>query len=309
MPTDNSLQCLREAAPRHQPGFEEWTARFGALGEQISAVPVPARRLTTTTRRRLISLSAAAAAVVALVAVAVGVIPNPASPPSAYAAASQALAATVSARSGTMTQTVTHDGTSYALGTTTWHGHNIGLSSGPRHQLGPDRQLLLTPNGVYVQRANRTWLHYPSASDVAPKLGPAVRLAEDNVTGSTVHQILGLATGIRRTKLPDGGTRYTGTIPSSSADPGLKSSDDAILRMITSLRSGNEPGAPRGSHSDLELRLTAGADGHLQQVSLVFQQHGSGSRAGDGTYTWSVTYHRLGTTPQVTIPATSAPAK
>lgn len=136
-----------------------------------------------------------------------------------------------------------------------------------------------------------------------------MQFARDNVTGSTVHQLLALATGIRRTKLPDGGILYVGVIPDSSSDSGLTSSDDAILRMITSLRGGNEPGAPGGSHSDLELRLTAGSDGHLQQVSLVFQQHGSGSPAGDGTYTWSVTYHRLGTTPQVTIPATWTPAR
>ena len=311
MPTDHSLQCLREAAPRRQHGFGEWTGRFGALGEQISAAPVPARRLTRTRRRRLTGLSAAAAAVsLVAAALAVGLIPTTARPPSAYAAASQALAATVSAGSGTMTQTITHNGASYAIDTTTWHGHNIALSSGPRHLLGQDRQLLLTRNGVYLQQANGTWLHYASASGAGPKLGPAVRLAKDNVSGSTVHQVLALATGIRRTKLPDGGIRYTGTIPDSSgSDPGLTPSDDAALRMIASLRSGNEPGAPGGSHSGLELRLTAGSDGHLQQVSLAFQQHGSGSPAGDGTYTWSVTYRRLGTTPQVAIPAPSALVK
>jgi phage head maturation protease len=54
------------------------------------------------------------------------------------------------------------------------------------------------------------------------------------------------------------------------------------------------------------LRLTAGSDGRVQQVSLTFQQQDSGSAAGDGSYTWSVTYSQLGTTPPITAPATCA---
>lgn len=78
-----------------------------------------------------------------------------------------------------------------------------------------------------------------------------------------------------------------------------------ILQMITNLRTGNEPGAPGGSHADLQLQLTAGSNGRVQNVSLTFQQHGSGSSAGDGSYTWSVTYSQLGTTPPITVPAAS----
>ena len=74
------------------------------------------------------------------------------------------------------------------------------------------------------------------------------------------------------------------------------------------MRSGNEPGAPGGSHGDLKLRLTAGSDGRVRQVSLTFQQQDSGSPAGNGSYTWSVTYSQLGTTPPIAVPATSIPA-
>jgi hypothetical protein len=304
MPTDHSLQALREAAPRSQPGFEEWTGRLSVLEQRICARPAPTRRLTTQTRRRLIALSAAAATA-GLVAAAVGLIPSAASPQSAYAAARGALAATAAATSGTMTVTIAHDGSGYTLDTTRWRGHDIELSSGPRHILGTDRQLLLTRFGVYVQQADGRWLHYSSASDAGPKLGSAVRLAEDNVTGSTARQILALATGIQRTKLPHGAILYTGTIPDSNAGPGVTPADDAALRAIASLRGGNEPGAPGGSHGALKLRLTAGRDGRAQQISLTFQQHGSGSPAGNGSYTWSVSYSQLGTTPPITTPATS----
>lgn len=307
--TDRSLRALREASPRSRPGFDEWIERFDALRDQIPAAPVPSRRRLpeAARRRRLIGLSAVAA--VSLAAAVAGLLLSAAKPQSAYAstyaAASKALAATGEAGSGTMTMTVAHNGTTDTLGTTRWNGQDIAISSGPRHQFGPYQQLILVGGAAYVEQANGTWLRYPSASDTGPKLGPAVQLAEDNVAGNAAGQILALAAGLQQAKQPDGTTLYTGTIPDSSADPGVNPADDAILRMITSLRAGNEPGAPGGSHGDLTLRLTAGSDGRVQQVSLTFQQQDSGSAAGDGSYTWSVTYSQLGSTPPITAPATA----
>jgi len=309
MPIDRSLRVLRDVSPRSQPGFEDWIMRFDPLREQIPAAPVPPQqqRLPRIARpRRLIGLSAAAA--VLLAAGVVGLLLSGAAPQSAYAAASKAVAATAAAGSGTMTMTVTHDGTTDVLDTTGWYGHDIAVSSGPRHLLGPYRRLLLVGGGVYVQQADGTWLRYPNWSHIGPKLGPAALLAERNVAGNSAGEILALATGLQEAKQPDGTTLYTGTIPDSSAGPRGGRAGDAILRMITSLRSGNEPGAPGGSHAGLKLQLTAGSDGRVQQVSLTFQQQDSGSPAGDGAYTWCVTYSQLGTAPPIAVPATSAPA-
>ncbi len=125
--------------------------------------------------------------------------------------------------------------------------------------LGPNRQLLLVDGGAYLQQEDGTWLHYASASDVGPKLGPMIQLAQDNVAGNTADDILAVATGLQKTVRPDGTTIYTGTILNSTADPEVAPSDDSIMRMITKLRSsGNEPGAPDepgapgGSHNDLQ---------------------------------------------------------
>ena len=83
----------------------------------------------------------------------------------------------------------------------------------------------------------------PSGADIGPKLGPVVQLVRDNGAGNAAGQILALATGLQQTKRPDGTTLGTGAIPGSSADPGVTPAGDAILRMITNLRGGNEPGA------------------------------------------------------------------
>jgi hypothetical protein len=65
-----------------------------------------------------------------------------------------------------------------------------------------------------------------------------IRHGEDlAVTGPT------RGAGLRQAKQPDGTTLYTGTIPDTSSDRRVNPADDTILRMITSLRSGNGPGA------------------------------------------------------------------
>jgi hypothetical protein len=208
-----------------------------------------------------------------------------------------------------MTMTVQHDGTIDTLNSTQWNGADIAVSSGKRGGLGPNRELLLVAGSAYVQTADGSWLHYASASDVGPKLGPFVQLAQDNVAGNTADQILALATGLHKTVQPDGTTVYSATIPNSNADPGVAPTDGVIMRMIANLRSGNELGAPGGYHDDLQLQMAVGGDRLVRQVGLTFQQDTS-SPTGDGAYTWSVTYSQLGSTPPIMPPAmfTEAPA-
>jgi hypothetical protein len=55
--------------------------------------------------------------------------------------------------------------------------------------------------------------------------------------------------------------------------------------------------------------LTPGSDDRVQQVSFTFQQQDSCSPPGDGTSTWSLTYSQPGTTPPITVPATSTPGQ
>jgi hypothetical protein len=239
-------------------------------------------------------LAAAAAAVLSLTVTAT-------SPGDASAAARRALAATAAAPSGTMTTTVLHGGVTQTVDAARWNGRDIAFSPG----VGPIPQLLLIGGGMYVQTSAGAWLHYASASDAAPKpLGGMVQLARDNITGSTPQQILALATHVQKTAQPDGTTTYTGTIPNSSLDPALVSGNDAITNMIlgaqkrTTLMFGDGAGGPQ---NDLQLQMSVGGDGLVRRVSVNFQQGPAAGR----TYTWSVTYSRLGTTPPITAPPAS----
>ena len=244
------------------------------------------------------TLSVLAAATAAIV---LGFTLSAASPSGASAAARRALAATAAAPSGTMTTTVLRGGVTRTIDATRWNGHDIAFSTG----FDQFPQLLLIGGGMYVQTSDGSWLHYANASDVGPKpLGGLTHLAQDNIAGTTAQQILSLATGVQTTVQPDGTTVYTGTIPSSSINAGNDPGNNAIISMIlgaqkrTDMMFGAGKGdAAGGQLNDLQLQMSVGGDGLVRQVSVTFEQ--------DGTYTWSVTYSQLGSTPPITAPPSS----
>lgn len=315
MRTDTSLHALREASPRNQPGFDDWIDSLDSLRTQIPAAPVLAQRPLPKRRsrhRRVVGLAVTVAAAATVVGVVLGLALTAASPPSADAAAARrALVATASAPSGTMATTVVHAGVTHTIDAARWNGSDIAFSPG----FGPIPQLLLIGGGMYVQASDGTWLHYAKASDVAPKpLGGLVQLAHDSIACTSPQQILALATHVQRATQADGTTIYTGTIPNSSLDPGLVPGNDAITSMIlgaqkrTDMIFGvgrNEGDAPGDYQNDLQLRMSVGRDGLVKQVSVTFQRQETGSPAVDGTYRWSVTYSRLGSTPPITAPPDS----
>lgn len=248
-------------------------------------------------------LAAAAAAVV------IGLTLSAASPPGASAAAARAIAATAAASSGTMTTSLLHAGATRTIDATRWNGHDIAFSTG----LDQFPQLLLIGGGMYVQTSNGNWLHYANASNVAPKpLGGLTQLAQDSIAGTTAQQILALATDVKETARSDGSTVYTGTIPSSSINAGNDPGNNAIISMIlgaqkrtdTMFGAGSE-NAAGGQPGDLQLQMSVGGDGLVNQVSVTFRGQDTGSATADDTYTWSITYSQLGSTPPITAPTSS----
>ena len=208
-----------------------------------------------------------------------------------------------------MTTTVLHAGVTQTIDAARWNGSDIAFSPGD----GPIPQLLLIGGGMYVQTSDGTWLHYANASDVGPKpLGGLEQLAQDNIAGTTPQQILALATGVQKTAQPDGTTVYTGTIPSSSLDPATGSRQrrhhehdprcPKTYRHDVRCREGKRPGQPaeRSPAPDERRRRRPRQAGQRD-----LPRAGHGLTAVDGTYTWSVTYSQLGSTPPITPPPSS----
>jgi hypothetical protein len=267
------------------------------------------RSRVTHRRSFRIAIPTLAALAAATAAIVLGLTLSAASPSSASAAAQRALAATAAAPSGTMTTTVLHAGVTQTVDAARWNGHDIAFSTG----FDQFPQLLLIGGGMYVQTSDGSWLHYANASDVGPKpLGGLTQLAQDNIAGTTAQQILSLATQVQTTVQPDGTTVYTGTIPSGSINAGNDPGNNAIISMIlgaqkrTDMMFGAGKGdAPGGQLNDLQLQMSVGGDGLVQQVSVTFQGQDTGSAAVDGAYTWTVAYSQLGSTPPITAPPSS----
>jgi hypothetical protein len=269
-----------------------------------------APRLRVRQRRSFrIAIPTFAGLAAATAAIVLGLTVSAAAPSGASAAATRALAATAAAPSGTMTTTVLHAGVTKTVEAARWNGHDIAYSPDD----GPIPQLLLIGGGVYAQMSDGTWLHYANASDVPPKpVGGLVQLARDNIAATAPQQIIALATGVQKTAQPDGSTVYTGTIPPSSLDPALVPGNDAITNMILGAQKrtvgmvgvgkGDERPGASCCQNDLQLQMSVGGDGLVKQVSVAFQQQNASSPALDGTYTWSVTYSQLGSTPPIAAP-------
>jgi hypothetical protein len=271
-------------------------------------------RSRVTQRRSIrIAIPTLAALAVATTAIVLGLTVSAASPSAASAAAQRALAATAAAPSGTVTTTVLHAGVTHTIDAARWNGSDIAFSPG----FGSIQQVVLLGGGMYVQSSDGTWLHYASASNVGPKpLGGLAQLAQDDIAATAPQQILALATDVQKTAQTDGTTVYTGTIPTSNLDPAIVPGNDAITSMILGAQKrtdmmfgvpkGNAGDIPGDHQNDLQLEMNVGGDGLVQQVSVTFQQQDtSGSPAADGTYTWSVGYSQLGSTPPITAPASS----
>jgi hypothetical protein len=244
-------------------------------------------------RRRLVGLSAAAAAVVT--GVVVGLLVTTASPPSAYAAAKKAVAATSAVPSGTITLSTATSG-SIADGTSTvatvrWNGKDLAIASGTEGNVLPGfDQLLLVAGGVYLQRADASWLHYASEADLEPSLGSGTVLAAYGLAvASRAAQIIASSYGLQKTEQPDGSTVYSGTIPPNSPAKGAPSKDlgglvmDSAQSMLPTFGSGGA------------FQLVVGSDGLVRQMSETAAPPATGA--------WRVEYSRLGDPQQITPPA------
>jgi hypothetical protein len=277
---------LRRAGGDRRSGFR-W----------VTGVPplVPPWSRQVAQRRRLVGLSAAAAAVVAT-GIVVGLLVTAASPPSAYAAAKKAMAATAAVPSGTMTLS-TGTSSSIADGMSTvatvrWNGKDLAIAAGTEGNVLPGfDQLLLVGGGVFLQRADGSWLHYASEADLESSLYRGTVLAAYGLAvGSRAAQIIASAYGLQKTEQPDRSTVYSGTIPPNTRANVAPSKETGRIIMDTAqmlLPSFGSGGA---------FQLVVGSDGLVRQMSETAAPPLTGA--------WRIEYSRLGDTPPITPPAT-----
>jgi hypothetical protein len=296
MASSESLEDLRWANPRNQPGFAELVDEYEPLKAQIAATPTAAPRRSTPRRlphRRLIGVSMAVAALT-VAAMLGGVFLSGGSTDSAYAAAQKAVAVTSAnaVDSGTIVTRLSRDGATVATETTSWNGSDISL----KNVFDTASELRLVGQDSYELRSDGRWTHYDASALGLPAfLKEMLASARVDVAGTTVRNIIDATSGLEQTENADGSTTYSGTANAdASIGVVIDTTTGSVLALVT--RAIRPIANAKDRSTVVSVQLTVGSDGLISSLRVSFQSDGK---------SWAQTsdYSQLGSTPAVTAPA------
>jgi hypothetical protein len=298
MSTSEGFRALRRANPRHSATFAESIESVaGEVRARVATSPevVPGFR----PRRRFIGVSAAAAAVAVAGLVAFLTIGSPGGGPGVEnATAAVERAATVTARSaeqsGTAVVRITHDGEFWAGKTVRWNGADVAIAEAAHPARPGAREIRVVDGKLYGPNADGSWLMLGSPSSIDPDSGttPAEYLAavREDVGGATLRRFTRGMTGLTTSRLADGSSVYTGTVPAGAIARETGFKEGQHIRVLPfGYVAHDEAENPQGL---LDTALTIGPGGVVHEIAVTW-----------GTWRYTVTYSDLGATPAPAAPA------
>ncbi|HET6642501.1 MAG TPA: hypothetical protein VFG93_04435 [Gaiellaceae bacterium] len=308
MNTTESFEALRRANPRAQPGFAESVeAAAHAVRARMADGTAASEPQTSFPRRRLVcavvaALLAAAAAVAALSTI------GSRGAEDATAAVKKAASVTAASaeRSGTAVVRITHDGKLWAGTTIRWHGDDLGVRSDAPSRRGRAGSELLVVDGIVygLDPDAGGWVMQGKPENIDPGSGttPDEYLAavREDVGGVTLRRITASMTGLIKRPLDDGSTVYSGTVAAGliARESGFKGGQ-AIRVLPFGLVAHDEAADPS---APLQAAITVGADGVIREIAVTWG-------SSEATWTYTVTYKRLGTTAAPEAPANARPLR
>ena len=224
----------------------------------------------------------------------------------ADAAAAVQAAATVTAasaeQSGTAVVRITHNGELWAGSTIRWNGGDLALRSDTPGRDGKVGGGLLVVDGMMYapDPVDGGWseLGPPESIDPDSSTTPDEYLAavREDVGGATLQRITKGMAGLTAEELEDGSTVYRGSVRADliARESGFK--DGESLRVLPfGFVAHDEAGDPA---SLLDTAVTVSGDGVVRQIAVSW-----------GTWTYTVTYSRLGATAAPEAPENAKPLK
>ena len=216
------------------------------------------------------------------------------------AAAAIKKAATLTAasadQSGTVNVRITHDGQLWAGKVIRWNGDDVELNDSTRWpQSG--YPLLVVDGMMYGHDPEHEgWIELGPTSSIDPGSGttPTEQLAaiREDVGGTTLRRMIATmtASGLTTTERHDGSTVYSGTVPAGeiARESGFK--EGQAIRVFPFGYVAH--GAAADPASLLDTAVTVGSDGVIRELAVTW-----------GTWTYTVTYGDLGSTPRIVAPA------
>ena len=306
MSTSQSFEVLRRANPRNEAGFDEAVDAAAAEVRTRIETAGPADRphgRQLRPRRRLVGVSAAGLALAAAAAVAVflSVGPSGVTPGVENAAAAIKKAAMLTAasadQSGSVTVRMTHDGQLWAHKIVRWNGDDVEIidESPGRSSSGLP---LLVVNGIMYSHdpCCQGWVDIGPVSSIDPGSGttPTDILAavREDINGKTLSRFIDAMTvnGLTTADQSDGSTVYSGTVPAGQIATGAGFKEGEAIRVFPFGYVAHDAAADPASL--LDTTVNVGSDGVIHQIAVSW-----------GTWTYTVVYSDLGSTPALVAPA------
>ena len=302
----DSLDALRRANPRHQPGF----ARMAMDLTRAAGTPRPPtvdlsrgrpQRMPSRWRLGPVIGVPAAAALIALVVATVLVVGSPNGSQQVTPAAAIEHAVSVSAgaaeQSGTVSIEVTQDGNLWGARTVLWNGPDVSITNEDPGRVR--RADLIVVDGTLYgpgPEAEDGWLELGSPASIDPDSGttPDEYLAtvRADAGGDTFRRITKAMTGLSTSPGDNGSVVYRGTVPAEVLAPETGTKEGVPIRVLpygyVAHDDASNPAAP------IEVRITVGADEAIQEIHAT--------RGGASSWSYLLSFSGLGSTPAPTVP-------
>ena len=299
-----SIDALQRANPRAEVGFAETIDAVGAeVRLRIAAAGArdEPRVGQVRPRRRILGLSAAGLALAAaVVAVFVTFDSSSVTPGVENAAAAIKQAATLTAasaeQSGTVDVRITHGGQPWASKVIRWNGNDVEINDlGRKPSSGSP---LLVVNGLLYGHdpQHEGWVQLGPVSNIDPGSGttPTEQLdaIREDVGGTTLQRMVAgmSANGLTTKNQSDGSTVYSGTVAAGqiARETGFKEGQTIRVFPFGYVAQG----AAAKAASRLDTAVTVAAAGVIRRLAVSW-----------GTWTYTVIYSSLGSTPRIVAPA------
>jgi hypothetical protein len=299
------LAALRRANPRNKASFAGSVDAAGAAvrARIATAGTTDAPRVRhLRPRRRLIgvtagvALAAAAAVAVFLTVGSSGVAPGVDNAAAAVKKAASLTAASAE-QSGTTTVRMTHRGQLWAEKVVRWNGADVEITD--HSPGGPSSGLpLLVVDGMMYGHdpCCEGWVELgsPSSIDRGSGTTPTEILAavREDVGGTTLRRIVGAMTaaGLTTAKPGDGSTVYSGNVPAGQIATRAGFKEGQAIRVLPFGYVAHDAAADPASL--LDTAVTVGSEGVIREIAVTW-----------GTWTYTVTYSDLSSTPPLVAPA------
>lgn len=304
MSRSESFEALRRANPRRKASF---AARVDAAGAEVrsriaTATDGPADELRVRhvrPRRRLIGVSAGVALAAAVAVVAFLTLGSSGVEPrveNAAAAIRKAvtLTAAPAEQSGTAEVRITHNGLIWAGKIIRWNGDDVELNDSTGY---PESGYpLLIVNGVMYGHDpdHEGWVEIGPTSSIDPGTSPNEQLdaIREDVGGTTLRRMIAAMTanGLTTARRSGGSTVYRGKVAAGqiARETGFK--EGQAIRVFPFGYVAHDAAADPASR--LDTAVTVGSDRIIRKIAVTW-----------GTWTYTVSYSDLGSTPPLAAPA------